>query len=180
MDLLVADRVVRPALVDHGDDIVLWRFHRRAVRDGAGHQLSFFFFAQQPAAERILADLGKNPLLGDLRNAGLLDSILFDRPDKEPQTDPSATSDPNWSDELRRAWPYYIMGVSAMWLALIDETAENAPAPKTSAEKLLAYYRNLDRRLTEIWEKEAQHAMLHHLNAIFGYRPLIIQKRMRF
>jgi hypothetical protein len=31
-----------------------------------------------------------------------------------------------------------------------------------------------------IWEEEAQHALLHHLNAVFGYRPLMIQKRMRF
>lgn len=36
--------------------------------------------------------------------------------------------------------------------------------------------------LTALWQNEGRHAFLHHLNALFGYEPiLIIEKRpMRF
>lgn len=42
-------------------------------------------------------------------------------------------------------------------------------------EKILA-----DARIAEIWRLEGQHALLHHLNAIFGYKPLTIRKNLTF
>ncbi len=42
-DLIVINEVIAPVLAVHVDDIKLWRFHRRAGRDAAGHQFSFIF-----------------------------------------------------------------------------------------------------------------------------------------
>ena len=50
LDLLIAHRIVAPALARYGDEIRLWRFHRRAVRDQAGHQFSFIFYASAQTA----------------------------------------------------------------------------------------------------------------------------------
>jgi hypothetical protein len=180
MDLLVADRLIKPMLIEHRKAIALWRVHRRAIRDDAGHQFTFIFYADRASARRILEELGQDPVLVMLHDAAMLDSLVFDDPDGDPDTDLGATSDPHWSGELQTAWPYYIMGVSAMWLELIHEVSDGVRPPDGSAASLEQYYRELDRRLDRIWENEAQHAMLHHLNAIFGYRPLIIRKKMRF
>jgi hypothetical protein len=180
LDLLVADRLVKPALIEHRQEIALWRVHRRAARDGAGHQFSLLFYADRETARQIFAALRQAPLLGELKDAGMIDSIVFDDTEGDPETDPGATSDPHWSPELRTAWPYYIMGVSAMWLELIHQFSGSEAPPDRTAAALAQYYRELDRRLTRVWEEDAQHALLHHLNAIFEYRPMMIQKRMRF
>jgi hypothetical protein len=44
VDLLLADRVIKPVLQSHRNEISYWRFHRRAIRDEAGHQFSFIFY----------------------------------------------------------------------------------------------------------------------------------------
>ena len=41
MDSMVAHLVVSPILNGKRPQIELWRFHRRAGRDGAGHQFNF-------------------------------------------------------------------------------------------------------------------------------------------
>ncbi len=180
VDLMLADRVARPVLVAHRNQLALWRFHRRAARDNAGHRFSFLFFADRETARQVFSEMAENPLLPALQKAGMFDSIIFDDPDGKPETGVAATSDPLWPPELRTAWPYYIMGVSGLWLELIHQETLKVSAPEETVKALYAYYRDLDHRLDKIWEKDAQHALLHHLNAIFGYRPMIIRKRMRF
>jgi hypothetical protein len=180
LDLLAADRLFKPALVRHRRSLALWRFHRRAVPDASGHQFSFRFYSDRDTARRIFDEVKKDPLLAELCAAGLVKEAIFDDPGRDPDTDVGATSDPSWSSELQTAWPYYIMGVSAMWLELIHQSTGDVSPPAESTEALLSYYRNLDLRMNEIWRDEAQHAFLHHLSALFGYQPLMIQKLMRF
>ena len=180
LDLLAADRLFKPALVRHRHTIALWRFHRRAVPDASGHQFSFRFYSDRDTARHIFDEVKKDPLLAELCTSGLVKETIFDDPDLDPKTDVGATSDPNWSGELQTAWPHYIMGVSAMWLELIHQAADKVSPPEDSMEALLAYYRALDLRVYEIWRDEAQHAFFHHLNALFGYRPLMIRKPMQF
>ncbi len=75
-------------------------------------------------------------------------------------------------------WPYYIMGVSRMWLGMIDQVAreigfEDVP----TVENLLAYYEKVNERVTQVWQSESYHALLHHLNAIFGYEAMIFHEK---
>jgi hypothetical protein len=41
-------------------------------------------------------------------------------------------------------------------------------------------YRGVDAGITEIWRDQGQHALLHHLNAVFGYEEMLIQKAVSF
>ena len=41
--LLIVDQIIAPVLEEYEEDISLWRFHRRAARDQAGHQLRLIF-----------------------------------------------------------------------------------------------------------------------------------------
>jgi hypothetical protein len=67
------------------------------------------------------------------------------------------------------------MGVSQMWLNMIAGVAAQLPDLNqySSITEIEGFYREVNTRLIEIWQKEGQHAYLHHLNALFGYKPLI-------
>ena len=42
LDALIAHRIIAPVYDKYKDRIPLWRFHRRAARDAAGHRFSYW------------------------------------------------------------------------------------------------------------------------------------------
>jgi len=175
MDLYLAHQVIRPLLEKNKADIYLWRFHRRAKRDMAGRQFTFYFYAPPRTAQQIFDALQSNPILIDTLSADVIDDIVYDNPADITRPDIDDASDKNWPLVIQRNWPYYITGVSQMWLHLVVEVAErdlkdHRPA---SLEEIDAFYRQVDETVTELWQKNGRHAFLHHLNAVFEYQPLI-------
>jgi hypothetical protein len=111
----------------------------------------------------------------NLKLSGLVDDIIYDDPTKLTRPDIEDTSDKNWSDAIQKAWPYYIMGVSQMWLELIGQLADekmksNRPI---SINEIEFFYEQVDETMINLWQKEGRHAFMHHLNALFEYKPLI-------
>jgi hypothetical protein len=186
MDLLIAHRIVRPSLERHQQDISLWRFHRRAARDAAGHQFSFIFYAAPQAAQAIYAELSGHPVIQEARASGRITGLIFDDPASVSKPAVADTSDASWPAALRQAWPYYLMGASQMWLDLISAMAAGAAEAEMESVpdcvELENQYAEVNTSITALWQNEGRHAFLHHLNALFGYEPiLIIEKRhMRF
>ena len=182
VDAMLAREVVLPLLERYGEDIPLWRFHRRAGMDAAGHQFTFLMYTSAPVADEIQAGIVGNPLVASLQKAGYLKSVVRTCRGSEPSADISAHSDPGWHPHIQKTWPYYIMGVSASWLSLIDGVSAeigDASEPKSVAE-LLAHYQAVHEGATEIWQGQGQHAYIHHLSAIFAYEPLLIQRFIGF
>lgn len=179
MDPLLAHRVALPLLERYRNEIFLWRFHRRAARDGAGHQFSLIFYAARNTAACINADILGNPIVEQARASGRLAEVVCDDPAALPKPDIGDTSDPAWSPPLRDAWPHFLMGASRTWLELIAVLAAgDEPEPATFHETERRYQR-VNAAITAIWQREGRHAFLHHLNALFGYEPvLIIDKRL--
>lgn len=177
-DLLLADRVVGPVLDARRAEIPLWRFHRRAARDGAGRQFSFIFRATPATAVRVNALIAADPLLARLQGEGLVQSVIYDDPGNARRPGIGDTSDAQWSPELRVAWPFFIMGISQLWLELIREIGKKGEWPAEPQ----ARYAAIDKALNELWREEGGHALLHHLSAVFGYRELEVTRRelMRF
>ena len=180
VDVLLAHAVVRPVLRKHGKELSWWRFHRRAVRDKIGHQFSFLFYSDSIVSADIMEDIRQSNILQQALADKIVEKIAFDDPHKPTRPGIEATSDGRWSPELQRNWPSYIMGVSSLWLGLIDDIMEDVPAHDDNVPKLLEEYRQAEAAVTAVWHREGQHAFLHHLNAIFGYEPLMIIKGMRF
>ncbi len=176
MDLYLAHQVILPKLEQNKQDIYLWRFHRRAARDGAGRQFSFIFYSSPQTAQNIFNTLKTDPLVNDLKSAGLLAKDVYDDPAKSTLPNIEDTGDKNWPASIQKTWPYYIMGASQMWLNLIAEIAAEKladdPAP-SSIEEIEAFYQQVDETITDLWQKEGRHAFMHHLNALFEYEPLI-------
>lgn len=179
IDLLLADAVIKPVLLAHRQALPYWRFHRRAGRDGAGHQFSFIFYSDPPTAGAIYNTIRNDPVITDLLREKIILSIVTDDPAANQRTRINDTSDPHWSLTLQQAWPAYIMGVSAMWLDLIGQNMERAAAG-AGIHDLIQRYRAANTTISQLWRNEGQHALLHHLNAIFGYEPLSIEKQLTF
>lgn len=179
-DLFLAHAVVSPILVEHIDDIPYWRFHRRAARDQAGHQFSLLFYSRPEIASAVFAEIHESKMLKRAMAAKLVEEIITDNPDNPNSSDIASTSDNHWSLDLQRNWPSFIMGVSSLWLGLIDDFFQGSPEDFTDIYNLLQKYREVDARIAEIWKTEGQHALLHHMNAVFGYQPLIIRKELSF
>ncbi len=177
-DLLLADQVIGPVLDAEREAIGLWRFHRRAARDGAGRQFSFIFRASPATAGRVNAQIAANPWVVGLQEKGVVATVVYEDPGQLQRPGLGDTSDKSWSPEMQVAWPYFIQGVCRLWLGLIRELQKTGMWP----EEPLARYAALEKALNEHWREEGNHALLHHLSAVFGYQELEVTRRekMRF
>lgn len=184
VDALIAHQVVKPVLDRHLQDIPLWRFHRRAARDAAGHQFSFIFFASPQTARRVYAEISDNPTLQQARSSGRITAVICDDTAYMARNSIEDTSDPTWSAPLRLAWPYYAMGASQTWLDLISAMADGAQKQEalSAFAEIERRYASINASITTLWQNEGRHAFLHHLNALFGYEPIVIieERQMRF
>ena len=180
VDLLLAHAVVAPVLSQFGDKISFWRFHRRAARDAAGHQFSFLFYGSPATASSVFGALEKSEVLQKAVTARIVQKTILDDPASPRRPGIGDTSDPNWSPEIQRRWPAFIMGVSAFWLGLIIETLPPSQELSEDVRQKLSAYRHAGNEITKKWRNEGQHALLHHLNAVFGYEPMLIRKTLSF
>jgi hypothetical protein len=180
-DLLIAHKIVAPVLLQYKDRIYLWRFHRRATRDRAGHQFSFIFYASAQTAYQVFETLRSNALLSEMAYTGRVIEEVYDNPDRITKPRIKDTSDPSWPSLIQKSWPYYIKGVSQMWLNLITETVADMPTADAplSLDEYEELYKKVNATITSLWENNGRHAFLHHLNALFGYKPIVFyEKRM--
>lgn len=120
------------------------------------------------------------PVAVALQRAGYVRDVVDTCRGKRGQAALKVHSDPVWDERLEKTWPYFIMGVSAHWLALIDEVSREQGEVPAALEPMLDHYRAVQEEVNEIWRFQGRHAYLHHLNAIFGYEPLLIQRFMGF
>jgi hypothetical protein len=179
LDTILAHKIVLPVLNKNRKNIYLWRFHRRAARDNAGHQFSFIFYASPPAARKIYRSIAANPFLNQLKQAGIIVRYTYDDTGTVLRPGIEATSDSSWSVPIQESWPYFIMGTSQTWLDLIVQLADNKASENTpqSLQELQRFYQQIHKSITASWQKEGRHAFLHHLNAIFGYEPVIVYEK---
>ncbi len=177
VDLYIAHQIVAPVLTRYRSEIVLWRFHRRAVRDDSGHQFSFLFYTTAQTAGKIYTDLRSDRRVQLLKSGGKLLQDDYDDIVRRSKPQIEDTSDPGWTAPVRKSWPYFIMGVSRMWLQLISEIADQTPAVPPPASRETEFYQQVQVSMTNLWQTEARHAFLHHLNALFAYEPIIVYEK---
>lgn len=176
-DLLIAHRIVAPLVKAYRRDIELWRFHRRFAKDSMGHQFSFLFFASAETALRINQQVIVDPVVEQLFSSGTVVEVLTDDVTHNDRRAVGDTSDANWSPVMQDNWPYFIMGASRMWLGMIDQASRHIGIEdEPTHDQLLDHYQKVNNQVTHIWQNESQHALLHHLNAIFGYEPMILKE----
>jgi hypothetical protein len=174
----IAHRVILPILIEQGDKLALWRFHRRAARDQSGHRFSFIFYASPETADQVFDTLRADTFLAQMQDSGVVADIRFDDTTTITRPDIEDTSDPNWSPQIQKSWPYFIMGVSQMWLSSIMEIVEGISHEYdlSSIQGMFGFYRDVDVKIKTLWQEEGRHSLLHHLSAIFGYVPIKLNR----
>lgn len=180
MDLLLAHSVISPILQNNYENISYWRFHRRAARDNAGHQFSFIFFSKPEAAAKIYWEIQQSSILQSALKANLVEKVATGDPQNPRFPNIEDTSDSNWPADIQKNWPSYIMGVSSLWLGLINGSMQERAYENDDINLLLEKYLEVDAKITQMWRNEGQHALLHHLSAVFGYNPLFVRKMITF
>lgn len=176
LDTLIADQVIGPILAKHRENISLWRFHRRAAKNRGGHRFSFIFYSDSETAKNILSEIENSNKLNSLIELDLITRFTVDNSFPTEKRNIEDTSDGNWPKEIQRSWPYYIMGVSEMWLDLIQQL-KPVGSVSVSRAALADQYYQLNEKITELWEEYGQHAYLHHLNALYGYEGMILREK---
>lgn len=178
IDLLIAHRLLLPVINQYKKHIVFWRFHRRAARDQEGHQFSLTFYSSPKTAKNIFNDIRSDMLLKKIKHSGLIIQDIYEDHENIIAPNIEDTSDGHWSPPVRKAWPFFIMGVCQMWLSLIVEISEGIPEKQkgNSLNTMLKFYNQVNTIINNLWRDEGCHAMLHHLNAIFGYEPVIVRE----
>jgi hypothetical protein len=167
---LLGGEVVAPVFDRHHQDILIWRVHRRAGNDDYGHVFSFIFYSTAAGAQRIYDELDKNSVLHSLRQEGRVTRVVFDDTSRITRPRIEDTSDRHWPLSVQQTWPALAMGASRMWLDLVGEIADK----HADEQNLEQRYKDVQEEINAIWAKEGQHAVLHHLSAIFAYQPLLI------
>jgi len=170
MGTLIGGEVIAPIFDEYYQDVFIWRVHRRAGNDDYGHVFSFIFYSTAAGAQRIYADLEKNPVLQRLRQEGRVTKVGFDDTSTISRPRIEDTSDRHWSLSVQQTWPALAMGASRMWLDLVGEVADKH-ADELDLEQR---YIEVQQDVNDIWAKQGQHAVLHHISGIFAYQPLLI------
>ena len=143
--------------------------------DAVGHEFTFLCYAVEDVHHTIDRSVTEHPALGFLRDTGLLREFLGSGSGSAI----GATSDAAWPLPLQETWPYYIDGVSRMALELIDKL-RTSPRPALDPSSIAdceTYYMELMTRFNTVWHHWGSHAFFHHINAVFGYQPVVAQPR---
>lgn len=184
LDPLIAHKIIFPILASEKDSIHLWRIHRRAIRDATGHRFRFIFYSSSPAAARIYQLITANTTLELLNANGQVVALSFDDPNKLSKPNLADASDHSWSEVMQKTWPFFIMGVSEMWINMVDELARRHETEYQFElfQDTIDFYKQVEDALRSSWRIEGNHALLHHLNAVFGYADIAVyeQRLMRF
>lgn len=175
VDIFIIDTIVRDVISEIGSAVSLWRVHRRVARDEAGHQLTLWCYTTDSIAKTIDKLVKQHKSFNILQDNNLLRRYIHEQTGSKIEE----ASDGNWPKELQKSWPYYIKGVSEMLLDLIEQIRLQSNSIDTQADFALieSFYIDLNERLMLLWQQQGSHAFFHHINALFGYVPLVAKPR---
>ena len=171
MGTLIGAEVIAPIFDEYYQDVYVWRIHRRAGSDSYGHVFSFIFYSTPQGAQRIFNAIENHSVVKSQLESGRLTRVTVDDVTSITRPNIEDTSDDNWPVSVQKTWPAMIMGASRMWLDLVSDLASR----ESSIGGLEAKYKKVQDDITRIWSEEGQHAILHHLNAVYAYQPLLIR-----
>ncbi|MCK5869622.1 MAG: hypothetical protein KAG45_03075, partial [Methyloprofundus sp.] len=110
-------------------------------------------------------------LLAQLKKDQLLLKVSYDPLAINLGATLADTSDAAWPESVRKTWPFFMMGASQMWLAQVQKMKQD-----TQESSILELrYQTIQRKMTELWQEQGQHALVHHLSALYAYQPVLMR-----
>jgi hypothetical protein len=87
----------------------------------------------------------------------------------------------HWPMSIQKSWPCFIQGVCETFLNMIASTRCSILESHSMQElpleraKLESIYKEIETTISGMWQEYGNEVFLHHLNAIFGYVPVVTQ-----
>lgn len=179
IDPLIAFEILKKILARNKRQIQYWRFHR--VNDPVafnGHQFNFIFYCDQPVAGKIYESIKKNILIKKLKkNRDIVKIVYPDRRKLHSRIEDQ--SEQNWDPLVQRAWPRYAMGLSEMWLELVELVRQEIDfeEAESNIDTLISSYKEAENKLDSIWRENGGHAILHMAHSVMGWEPVSVTPR---
>lgn len=171
LDIAITLEVLCPLLA--WQEPSLWRIHRRWDAETRDHQFWFEFWSDEPDAKAIFARLDAEFFPLSKRSEW---RVKLETPPPKPTFE--GIGEEIWNDSIRHSWPYYIHGVSQLWMKMLRSEADHIiyDAQSNPFNK----YKAIEESMNRIWHIEAQHAFLHHINVVFGNTPVKVWQQYNF
>ena len=171
IDLFIIDQIIRKVIESTNPNfgINLWRFHRRAGKDMAGHQLSFLCYIYKNS-NKIDGFIKNTKAFKVLSGNNILKEYYIEKGGK----DIDGSGDRHWPEEIGKTWPYFIHGASRSIMEMLKLMTMDFQIDIDSKNILdiEEFYIKIKERLDYIWYCHGGGAFLHHLNALFGYENI--------
>ena len=93
-----------------------------SMLDAEGHEVTImdidtYSFRRLPSSFNGTALFGNGIDQEAMKRAGLIIKDSYDDTSQITKPNIGDTSDLNWSSPVKKSWPYFMMGVSQMWLS---------------------------------------------------------------
>jgi hypothetical protein len=170
IDTFLAHQIIAPLLRQYREPY-LWRFHRRAARDSAGHGFSYLFLVDENQADWWCKKLEASLMVKRVLKSELVERFTCKPYGRDQGRLLASTSDPIWPEHMQRSWPYFIHGLSRFWLGQVEQHHQALPPPADNIPAMVKHYQQVEQRINDDWQIYGRHALLHHLSAIYGYVP---------
>ncbi|MHA2210819.1 MAG: hypothetical protein ACXABV_16825 [Candidatus Thorarchaeota archaeon] len=177
---MLAVEVCEYLVAKYQDQIQSWRFHRMQIRVKEGsvypqHHFKLKLYCSSEFFRHIVMGyMKKHPVLKELKKENLLLRTEMVRSDSYDIKD---DYDEKWPMEIKESWPLFICGVSSMWLLMVtglyakELVLQKIPDPsELDVWKRFDIYKAVSDKLEDIWRDWAYHSVIHHANAVFGYK----------
>ena len=154
-------------------NIELWRFSRYHYKDD-DIIMKFKFYSEEYIFNRIKEKVRNNKIIKELKKEKLIRITVEEATESDDRI--GSDRDTNWNYELSESWPYFINGLSKMWLNLILLKKERYLKEnylkidnKIRLYNLIDIYSEIKELVVKDWIDWGSHTIYHHANALFGY-----------
>jgi hypothetical protein len=176
VDALLAGEVWLPLLQQFKGEIKLWRVHRVGDTESGGHQCNFNFYCPRKTAGHIYQAAKTASIVKQLKKTKIVLLVKCkDRRKLNPRIE--ATSAPEWHPYVKKAWPNYGMGLSEMWLNLIEQLKKDTAVSKEEyVDTLLQKYQQIHENVIILWQTQGCHFLMHMAQSILGWEMVHINQ----
>jgi|GEM_PF-5949990 len=157
------------------DMVELWRFSRYKYEYDDDVVMKFKFYTDETAFEYIKEKILYDKIVNKLKKEKLIKINIEKATESNDKV--GSDRDNNWGYSVSESWPYFINGLSRMWLEMIKAEKEkylrenyvDFDIDVISLSKLFSIYNKIKDGVVYEWIKLGSHAVYHHANAVFGY-----------
>lgn len=158
--------------------VELWRFSRYSYNFDDVIIMKFKFYCEKVIFDRIKPKILDDAIVKKLEKEGLIKIGIEKATESNKKI--GSDRDDNWPYLISESWPYFINGLSRMWLRMIlvekekylRENYINNNIREMDLFKLFTVYKVIKENVVDNWIKWGSHAICHHANALFGYHPI--------